>query len=418
MSAEVSRAAPSTRRQVVVVGGGVIGLSAGFHLSREGIDVTVLDSKEFGAGASWGNAGWIVPSLVHPFNAPKAVPQALLAMLDRSSPIALRRIPSPGLVEWGLRFARSSSVSRSEASLRELARLASTATSDMRQLADELGFECHRDGLLVPFRSDQALEAYASAHHHVEELGYTGRVEQLDGPALRDREPSLGSDVVGGLHFVDEMSVRPDSLTAALAEAIRENGGETAEFERVRDVRPTSTSRWRVATTRRTLTADAVVVAAGERTAEVVRPLGIRLPLQPGRGCSVLLRPEQLTLRQPLKIAEHRVACTPFENGEVRISGTFDLTPLGAGPDVGRMRSVLRAAATHLPALADVEISPPAVWGGARPCTPDSVPLVGQARNADRLFIATGHGTLGITLAPETGRRVAELVKNATKTIT
>jgi len=415
MSTEHRRDHEDNRRQVVVIGGGVIGLSAAYHLSREGVEVTVLDSGEFGAGASWGNAGWIVPSLVHPFNVPKATPQALRAMLDPAGPIALRRTPTPDFVRWGLEFTRACRPDRSEQSLRSLSGLASTATTDMQRLADEIGFECHRDGLLVPFRSEAALEAYAAAHRHVEELGYTGRVERLDKEQVHRREPSLGGDVVGALRFLDEMSVRPDSLTDALARAIRAGNGETSRFERVSAI-TRAAKGWHVATTRRTLVADAVVVAAGERTAGLLRPLGVRLSLQPGRGCSVLLQPEQLTLQQPLKIAEHRVACTPFENGQVRISGTFDLTPIGAGPAVGRMRSVLRAAATYLTALSDAEISPSSVWSGARPCTPDSVPIIRQADRMSGLFIATGHGTLGVTLAPETGRRVARLVTNALTT--
>lgn len=399
----------SERRQVVVVGGGVIGLSAGYHLSRDGYEVTVLDSGEFGAGASWGNAGWIVPSLVHPFNVPNALPQALLSMLKPHSAIALRRLPSTDLVKFAWRFARASSPKNSEAALKELARFAATATTDMQQLAADIDFECHRDGLLVPFRSEAALESYAAGHRHIEELGYTGRVERLDKRQVHAREPSLGEDVVGGLHFLDEMSVRPSSLTAALAKAIIASGNEAAKFERVRTIKPMG-KQWRVETTRRVLLADAVVVAAGERSAELVRPLGVSIPLTSGRGCSILLQPEQLQLRQPLKIAEFRVACTPFENGEVRVSGTFDFTELGAGPEVGRLRSILRAASTHLPCLAEVDISPSDVWAGARPCTPDSVPLVKEATGTPGLFLATGHGTLGVTLSPETGRRIAALV--------
>lgn len=415
-SRTLRRSGTPQRREVVVIGAGAIGLSAGYHAALDDRQVTVLDAGAFGAGASWGNAGWIVPSLVHPFNAPKAVPQAMLAMLDPRSPIALRRVPTPRLAQWGWQFFRASSAARSEESLRTLARLALTATADMQRLAGDLGFELHRDGLLVTFRSKEAMRVYAEGHKHVEELGYTGRVQQLDAAGVRAAEPSLGPDVVGGLHFLDELSVRPNTFTKALATAIEGRGGETSAFESVRGIwRSTNGDQWIVETSKRILAADVVVVAAGERSAGLLRPLGVRIPLEAGRGVSVLLEPEQLALRQPLKIAEHRVACTPFENGQVRISGTFDLTRIGAGPAVGRMRSVLAKAQTHLPGLADVDINPSNVWAGARPCTPDSVPIVNEIPQHRGLIVATGHGTLGVTLAPETGRRVASLIRTSLK---
>jgi D-amino-acid dehydrogenase len=402
-----------TEQHVVVIGGGVIGLSSAYHLARAGIRVTLIERDRCGRGASFGNAGWIVPSLVTPFNAPGAVPQSLRAMLNPHSPIALRQVPTWALIRWGLEFFRASGADRSRASLRALAVMAASAADDVTALADRLGFEVHRTGLLVPFRSPVALDAYRAAHSEVESLGYQGRIEILDADAVRDREPSLADDVIGGLHLLDEVSIRPDAMTAALARAVTATGGELAEHETVRDVTPASSGQWRVLTEARTLIVDAVVVAAGERTAAL---LGRHVRLQSGRGCSVTLPPGLVELRQPLKIAEHRVACTPFAGGEVRISGTFDLVRPGAGTAPGRMRGVLNAASTHLPALRDLAVSDVDVWSGARPCTADSVPVVGPVGRVPGLFVATGHGTLGMTLAPATGQAIARLVSETVTT--
>lgn len=260
------------------------------------------------------------------------------------------------------------------------------------------------------------MDTYQQSHRHIEALGYTGLVDQLDAEQTRIREPALGPDIRGALHFLDEMSIRPGSFTAALAAGIRAYGGETAAHEAVTDIRNDDRSRWTVVTDRRTIDTDAVVVAAGEHSGRLLRPLGVRLPLHSGRGCSVTLRAGQLSLKQPLKIAEQRVACTPFANGDVRISGAFDLVTLDASTAAGRMRSVLSAATPYLPALAGVDVDPAAIWSGARPCVPDSVPVVGPAGRHHGLFVATGHGTLGITLAPETGRRISEMVRVSLKT--
>ncbi|MCV7061262.1 NAD(P)/FAD-dependent oxidoreductase [Mycolicibacterium vaccae] len=398
----------ATSSRVLVIGGGVIGLSAAHHLARAGHQVTLIERTTCGHAASWGNAGWIVPSLVQPFNAPGAVPQALRAALNPKSPIAIRQIPTWSLARWGLAFLRNSRPDRSRGSLQALAAMAAGAAEDVSALAEELGFETHRTGLLVPFRSQPAWDAYLAAHAEVESAGYRGRTELLTATEMKNREPALAGDIIGGVYLPDEVSVRPDAMTAALATAFQDSGGALAEHESVVGI-DHSGRDWQVTTSRRALSGDAVVLAAGEHTAALARMCGVRLPLQSGRGCSVTL-PPILQLRGPVKIAEDRIACTPFTSGEVRISGTFDLVRPGAGTARGRMRAVLDAAAVTLPALRGLDISDVEIWSGARPCTPDSLPVVGPAGNTPGLFVASGHGTLGMTLAVNTGRAITAMV--------
>ncbi len=403
--------ATESARHVIVVGGGVIGLSSAYHLARAGHRVTVIERATCGRGASWGNAGWITPSLVQPFNAPGAVPQALRAMLDPAGPMAMRQVPTWALARWGWAFLRNSRADRSRRSLRALASSAADAAADVAALAAELDFEVHRSGLLVAFRSPDALAAFRTSHAQVQEAGYRGHVVELDATETKAHEPALSDDVIGGLYLPDEVSVRPDAMTAALARGITRAGGEVAEQESMLAATPAA-GGWRVRTSHRELSGAAVVLAAGEQTARLARGCGVRLALQSGRGCSVTL-PPVLELQGPLKIAEHRVACTPFESGQVRISGTFDLVRTGARTERGRMQAVLNAAATTLPAVADLDIDDLEVWSGARPCTPDSVPVIGPMGRHPGLFVATGHGTLGMTLAVPTGRTITEMV-NAT----
>lgn len=397
-----------------MVGGGVIGLSSAYHLAEAGVDVTLVERDECGRAASWGNAGWIVPSLVQPFNSPAMVKGAVRAIASRGGPVSIRQIPTVQLLRWGLSFLRASRARQSQASLSALSALARGATQDILDLAAKLDFEIHRKGLLVPFRSASGIEAYQQSHAEVQALGYEGRVEVLDEQAIKAREPSFGDVVVGGLHLLDEVSVRPDSMTSALRQGLLAAGGEIQEHTAVRAVRPDRHGKWRVETSGPDLRADAVVVAAGEATAAVLRSSGVHLSLQSGRGCSVTL-PPVVPLRQPVKIAEHRVACTPFDNGEVRFSGTFDLVRPGARTDRARMRSVLHAASTYLPGLEAVDFDELEVWSGPRPCTTDSVPVVGPVGSTPGLFAATGHGTLGMTLAVQTGRSLTRQVSRAVR---
>lgn len=401
-----------SRPRTIVVGGGVIGLSCAYHLARSGHQVTLVESARCGQGASWGNAGWIVPSLVQPFNSPGAAREAVVSMLRGSSPIALRQRPTWRLLRWGFSFVRASRPAPSREAMRRLATLAADAAACTTDLARELGFELHTSGLLAPFRSRDAMAAYQAAHAQVVALGYRGRAEVLGPAALRDREPALARGLAGGIHLLDEVSVRPAAMTAALQRGLDELGGTVLEGVEVAAVRRSGSGRWVVDTATGDLRADAVVVAAGDRTGELLRTAGVRIALQAGRGCRVTV-PSALSLRQALKIAEHRVACTPFAGGEVRISGTFDLVRPGAATDPSRMQVVLDAARPYLPALESVRLADLEVWSGQRPCTPDSVPLIGPM-GPPGLFAATGHGTLGMTLAATTGQAITDAV---TKTL-
>lgn len=403
------------RGRVVVIGGGVIGLSCAYHLARAGHPVTLLERRAHcGHGASWGNAGWIVPSLAQPFNTPDAPWTALRSMTHPDSPLSIRRAPSPAFLRWSLAFLGASRPVPSAAAQRSLARLAADAPQQLRELAEELPIELHRTGLLIPFRSPAALEAYRARQRSMEGLGYRGRAEVLGPEAVREREPALAEDVVGGIHLLDELSVRPDVMTAALADGLRSLGGEIITDAEVTAISALPDGRRRCRTRDGAEhEAETVVVAAGERTADVLATAGTRIPLQPGRGCSVTLPAGALTLHHAVKIAEHQVACTPFSTGEVRISGTFDLVRTDAPTNTRRMASVLRAASTHLPSLADVDLDALEVWSGARPCTPDSIPLTGPVGPDPGLLVATGHGTLGMTLAVQTGRLITRHVAAA-----
>lgn len=403
------------QRRILVIGGGVIGLSSAYHLLRAGHDVTLLEREETcGLHASRGNAGWIVPSLVQPFNSPGAATQAIRSMMNRDSPIAIRQLPTTHFIGWGLRFLRESRPARSMSAMKTLSRFADHAADQTQALADEIGFEIHQTGLVVPFRSHADMEAYQRNHEQIESGGYRGRTVVLDAAEVHAQEPELSPDVIGGLHLLDEPSVRPDSMTAALAEAVRSQGGSIVTRAKVQTLRSIGPWAWECHTDTDLYEAEAVVVAAGEHTASLLRDVGVKLPLQSGRGCSITLPSGVLDLHHAMKIAEHRVACTPFDTGEVRVSGTFDLVQPDAPTDRGRMASVLRAATTYLPALQQVDLDALDVWSAARPCTPDSVPFVGPIGSTPGLLAATGHGTLGMTLAVETGRRIAATIAETT----
>lgn len=393
--------------KITVIGGGVVGLASAYYLVKSGHDVTVMDSGTCGKGASEGNAGWIVPALSQPFNSPGAISGAMRSLLKKDSRIRFGMIPHPEFLKWVLMFARNSSEANAARAREAIVALNAQTAELFDDLFDDTGGEHRNGGLVMPYRTPEAMESFQKSHAQVVEAGYQGRLVELSAADLRSLEPDLNPDMVGGYHLVDERSVRPESMTGALVDWLREAGAEIMEHQKVNRLQKTR-GHFRIETTGGTHTSDQVVVAAGVNSAAILKTAGYRLPLQAGRGVSITTR-NGPHLNHAVKIDEISVACTPFEDG-TRFSGTFDFVSQPRIAVERRMSSVLNLASRYFPTLEPVKAHMPAVWSGMRPCTPDSVPYIGTVPGDKGLLVATGHGTLGVTLAPVTGQAIADLV--------
>lgn len=394
--------------RVAVVGGGVVGLCCAYELQRSGAEVVVVEKDLCGGAASLGNAGWIVPSYSAPIPAPGVMKQSLKWMLDRDSPLRIRPRLNPDFLRWSWQFWRSSTRERFEKGIRALLDLNEHTMQlfdDLRQAGVE--FEMHSTGLLIAALSEEALEEAVEEHYEVEKAGYESETELLDSEAVRHREPALSNRVAGGLYLKNERHVRPESLTSGLVDYLTASGAEILENTEVRALARDGRHGWRIHTSQDEIEADGVIVSAGVWSAGLLAKLGMRLPLEGARGCSVTASGPGTPPHHALKFAEANATCSPFEGG-VRITGTLDLTGKDSTFDRRRLETVVRSAK---PYLHDWEPDKPELeWAGLRPMTPDSLPLIGAVPGLDRLYVATGHGQLGVTLAPATAAKVAPLV--------
>jgi D-amino-acid dehydrogenase len=386
--------------RVAVIGGGVIGLAVAWSLARRDAEVVVLERDRCGEGASAGNAGWVTPGLSAPIPAPGVMRQAAKWMLDAESPLLVRPLVDWDFLRWSLRFAQSCRATAHRSGTAATLALAGDTTSKFDLLRDEgVEFEMHADGLLYLVLDEAHLEAWLRAYEELEELGFDGDVEPLDRAGVAKLEPAVG-DVGAGLIARRERHVRPESLTAGLRADLERRGVAIEEGVHVRSVRP----GWHVDTDEGTLDADAVVVAAGVWTRDLLRPLGIAVPLEAAKGYSVTAPGPPIT--RPLYLTEAKVGASPFDGGLMRLAGTLELSGVDTDINARRLEAVVRAAAPYLGGW-----SPDggrAEWAGLRPLAPDGVPIVGEARPG--LFVATGHAMLGITLAPATGEALAPTV--------
>lgn len=393
--------------RVAVVGGGAVGLSCAWYLRQGGAEVVVLERDAVGMAASRGNAGWITPGLSNPIPAPGVTVQALRWMLKADSPFLLRPRPDPAFLSWLWRFWRSSGRRRYLEGMRALLAINERTIELFDGLvADGVEFEMHADGLLFLFLTHAALEEELLVLEELRREGYPGEVTGLSGDEVRALEPAVGGAVVGGIIAPAERHVRPETLTAGLASALRARDVEIRERTEVTGLSGAD-GAWSLRTADGEVRADRVVVACGAWTGGIVKPLGVRVRQEAAKGYSVTARGQGARPSRPLYLGEAKVGCSPFDGG-VRLAGTLELTGIDLSLHPRRLAAVARSATAYLKDWRPTD--PELEWAGLRPLPADSLPLIGAVPGRPGLFVATGHGMLGITLAPSTGAALAPLV--------
>lgn len=398
--------------RVVVVGAGVVGLSCAYELSQRGAGVVVLDANEVGNGGSAGNAGWITPFLSSPRAAPGAIGDAARSLTRARGPARFRPHLDTGFWTWAAGFLGASRLARSRASTAALRRLGGQAQEHFDRLAQQgVQFELHDQGLGVVFRRRTNLETFAATAQQTRASGYDGDITVLRGRDVEEYDPAISRDVAGAVHLGGERHVRPESFTRGLADAIRSHGGRILERTPVKAVRREKSDAWcAIATVGEEYRCDHLVIAAGFPTRALVRPLGIRVPIEVAKGTSMTAAGEGTAPSHPLKLFEDMVACSPFD-GAVRFSGTFDVGFRDRRVDAKRLKMVVTQGMAYLDSWRPTHVE--MEWAGHRPTSADDLPIIGRVRGHPGLHLATGHGTLGVTLGPLTGSLVArEIIEN------
>lgn len=394
--------------RLVIVGGGVIGVCTAYYLARGGAQVTVLERREVGDGASFGNAGVIAPG--HPpITKPGRVRQALRSLFRPLSPIWVAPRFDLGLAAWLWTFARHSTEQRVAEAMRTLAPMGRLSLQLFDELMADERLDCHyrRRGYYEVCRTEAAWRAAAKEAEFVRGFGF--RAEVLTGAQLRECEPRLNQQVLGGVFYPEAATVHPHRFVVELAERARRlgvkfrTGVEVAdivvEAGRARGVRTSSGE---------TVESDVVVLATGAYTSQLTRRLGLRLPLQAAKGYHRDVAPrngEGPLLREACVLAETLVFCNPI--GPVtRFAGTLEFSGVNHEIRRPRLEQLTRAARQYLTGLDEIRIV--SEWCGLRPCLPDGLPAVGPAARVSGLYVATGHAMAGLTLGPATGKLLAE----------
>jgi D-amino-acid dehydrogenase len=394
---------------VLIIGGGVIGICAAHYLLEKGRQVVVVEQGEVCSGSSYGNAGLIVPSHSVPLAEPGVISQGLRWMFDSRSPFYIKPRLDRELISWLWKFRRSCSernVRRSMPILRDLS-LESLRLFQELDACGELEFDFEQRGALYICKTESALEHVVEEAQRIRSVGLEAEI--LDATQVQELESDIRLDVVGGVLYPQDAHLDPARFVRALARLAEEGGVEIHSSTEVLGFTCSGESIATVRTTRGEIAVAEVVLAGGAWSPGIARDLGIDLPIQPAKGYSVTVeRPPNCPAR-PLMLAGARVGVTPMGD-MLRFAGTLELAGMDLSINQRRVDAILQAVPAYLPDLDPARLELVEIWRGLRPCTPDGLPFLGRSRRYGNLTVAAGHAMVGLSLGPISGAVVSRLV--------
>ena len=396
--------------KVAIIGGGVVGLACGWSLAKRGVEVVVIERDVIGEGASKGNTGWVSPTISFPLASPGTLAMGLKSAFDPNGALVIRPELDTRWLRWLWAFRGAASRERFLSGVEALHNL-NRRTFEVLDAyeADGISFEMHAGGILTLGKTEKGIAWFAPVFEDLKKVGFEGQIETLTPEEARKIEPAIGEQVKFVVRTTIDRYVQPQSLMRGLADRIVELGHTVLEQTTVKGMRPTA-SGWEIDTNTGPITADRVIVATGALSPALLKPLGIEVPIVPAKGYSITLRGEGIRPSQALYMTESKIGVSGFDEG-VRIAGVFELPGKDLTIDKRRLDVVVKDACSYLtdwhPSTSETSVEG---WAGFRPATPDSLPLLGPVPGHDGLYLATGHGMLGVTLAPSTGALLADMI--------
>ncbi|WP_227818286.1 D-amino acid dehydrogenase [Nitrogeniibacter aestuarii] len=404
---------------VLILGSGVIGVTMAYYMARDGHQVTVVDRQEGPAlETSFANAGEISPGYSAPWAAPGIPLKAIKWMLMHHSPLVIKPALDPAMWRWALMMLRNCTSARYRVNKSRMVRLAEYSRDCLQTLRRDTGIEYDErsQGTLQLFRTQKQLDGVGADAEVLKEFGVAFQV--LDREGYVQYEPALAAvreKFVGALRLPGDETGDCFKFTQALAAMAEGLGVEFRFGVSVDGIDVAGDRVVGVRTSAGVLRADRYVVALGSHSPQLLRPLGIDLPVYPVKGYSITVPIGDPAMSPESTIMDetHKVAVTRLGD-RIRVGGTAHLSGFDLTLDPARRRTLEFVLGDLFPHGGDVARSE--FWTGLRPMTPDGTPIIGQSA-IPNLLLSTGHGTLGWTMAAGTGRVMADLVSGRTPEI-
>jgi D-amino-acid dehydrogenase len=408
----------SDRYDITIIGGGIVGLSCAKTLADAGARVAVVDRGRYTESASTGNAGMIVPSHIVPLSAPGVIAKGMKWLMNPESPLYIKPSTDPAFVKWLWAFQKHCTQAHVDHGVPVLRDSILASLSLLDAWCALPGFEgagLAHTGLLMLHHGDKARQENLELADVAEAAGLD--IERLDRDATLEKEPALKTDISGSVYFRQDARVDPEGLLRAMEAHVKELGVSIVEGA-VSKLQKKGSSVVGVQVGDRILESDQLVIAAGSWTPQLTKGLGTKLLLQPAKGYSVTIPSAEYGgvdtgMHMPCLVTDEKISITPMPGG-IRFSGTLGLQGYDLSVDERRAAPIRRHAARYCGAE---HVAPLATWAGLRPASPDGLPYAGRLPSMDNVWVASGHGMLGVTMGPITGRLIADQIGGNEPTI-
>ncbi len=392
-------------KRVIIVGGGVIGLCTAYYALKRGMAVTVVERG--GDNCSLGNAGMVVPSHFIPLAAPGMIAKGLRMMLHPESPFFIRPRLDPALIRWGWLFYRNAT-DRHVAATRELLRDLNLESRRLfAELSAESDFGFVQRGLLMLCRTARGLDEEAEVAAAARAIGLDARV--LDARETAALDPDVTMAVAGSVHFPQDCHLNPARFVISMKKRVAGLGGVIESGVNIDRIETHGGRVGAVIAGSRRFEADRFVIAGGSRSAGLLETIGLKLPLQAGKGYSLTLPAPPELPRLCSIFAEAKVAVTPM-GANLRFGGTMEVGGSDLSINRARVHGIVKSVPDYFPKFSEIDFAGIQPWAGLRPVTPDGIPYLGGVRGLDNLVVNCGHAMMGLSLGPVSGRIAADLL--------
>tara|TARA_R110000868_G_scaffold36074_2_gene128426 strand:+ start:23525 stop:24775 length:1251 start_codon:yes stop_codon:yes gene_type:complete len=398
-------------KNVLVIGGGIIGLCSAYFLHKEGHQVTVLDKSDITTGASFVNAGYITPSHIIPLASPGMIFKGIKWMFSPTSPFYMQPRWDIDFFKWSWYFHKSSTkekVALAIPLIKEINLLSRELFAAIKNTGDLGDFQLERKGLLMLYKTD------AEGGHEMEvakKASFLGlEVSSLDKKTLDKLQPNLNMDVKGAVHYECDGHTTPTEFMVKMLDYLKRSGVIVQTNEEVRDIVMDNGLITKVISEKTEYLPEEIVLAAGSWSEKLSKKMKLKLPIQAGKGYSINVpRPTGITI--PAILMEAKVAVTPMKE-YTRFAGTMEFSGINNVIKKERVEAIAKAVKEFYP---EIEINAKEIAdakSGLRPVSPDGLPYIGKSSTLGNLTIATGHAMMGWSLGPVTGQLVSEIISN------
>ncbi len=392
-------------KSVVIVGGGLVGLSSALFLTEAGAEVTIIDNVALGSGAARGNAGFMCTAIVEPLPAPGAIGNALKSLRDPMR--ALRILPKsiPKMTPWLLTFARNCTASRYQSGRAALAEFNRNSGAILERLSNQGAAVTLSRELLVPYHDVAKAEHHFKALQPMVEFGARIPDRVVDGDELRRLAPAITDHVRAGLVMPGDRSIDPRRYVDSVIEILHSRGVTMMEHTEVTSVVSSGDRVRSLETSNGTIDGEEFVLAAGAGSRLLAKHFDLRLSVIPGQGYNVGL-PTSPGLQQPVIFEEVHAVATPFDD-RIRLGGTMEFGGDHPPFDERRVEMIIASMRKFLDLDWDERFD---TWAGSRPMSADGLPFMGRPKRWRNVVVGAGHGMFGLTLAPPSGVAISELI--------